>query len=86
MRHRLPFSVLIIEFVEGGLYDSHAADVWVFGGAFEESLQTDAYAQEWLAGFDVFADCGEEAGAGELGEAVAEVADAGEDEALLRRC
>jgi hypothetical protein len=57
-------------------------DVRVLDGALEERLQADADAHEGLAGVDVLAEGGDVAGLGELGEAVAEVAYAGEDELL----
>ena len=56
-----------------------------FDGAGEKGLKTDADAEEGFAGKDVFLNGGEVAGGGEGGQAVAEVADAGEDDFLQTR-
>jgi hypothetical protein len=74
--------VCVVEAAERGADDAQAGDVRVLDGALEERLQADADAHEGLAGVDVLAEGGDVAGLGELGEAVAEVAYAGEDELL----
>ncbi|KAJ0165294.1 hypothetical protein CTA2_11724 [Colletotrichum tanaceti] len=73
-----------VEAAEAALCEAEAGDLGVLGGALEDGLQADADAHEGLARGDVGGDGGEEAGLGELGEAVAEVADARQDQFLAR--
>jgi hypothetical protein len=67
---------------EGTGDEAEASSVWGFDGAGEEGLQADADTEEGLASGDVCLDCGEEAGCGEAGQAMAEMADARKDEFL----
>jgi hypothetical protein len=72
----------VVESVEVSLDDAKARDGGAFGRAFEQNLQTDAYAHKWLSRLDVLSYCGEVTGGGELGHAVAKVTDAGKDKFL----
>lgn len=74
----------VVEAREAAGDEAEAGRVWIFDGAGEEGLQANADAEEGLAGGDVSVDGRQVAARGELGETVAEVADAGEDQ-LLRR-
>lgn len=82
VRHAL---VGVVELAQARGDDAEAAHVGVFLGALEQGLQADAYPHERLARADVGADGLDVAGALELAQAVAEVADAGDDEFLRRR-
>lgn len=68
--------------LEGTRDEAKTSDIWGFGGAGEEGLQADADTEKGLASGYMFLDCGEKAGGSEAGEAVAEMADAWEDEFL----
>jgi len=80
--------VTVIEAFELYVDEAEARHIGVFCGRSAQGLQTDTDAKEGLAGADVREDglgvgCG-----GELGETVAEVADAGDDDGLgaVRGC
>ena len=64
--------------------DVEAGDRGILGRAGEKGLQANADAHEGLAGVNVGTNGGEEAGARELAETVAKVADSREDEFLAR--
>jgi hypothetical protein len=62
--------------------DAETSDIRSFRGAGEKGLQANADTEERLAGCDVCLDCWKVTGCREAGKAVAEVADAWQDEFL----
>ena len=72
----------VVEAVEGCLDHSKSWTVWIFNGAFEQGLEADTDAHKGLAGLDVREDGGQVPGRGQLGQAVAKVADTREDQLL----
>ena len=74
--------VVILESCERPRQKPEASRFGVFFGAIEKGLHADANSKKWLAGLDVLLDGLGVAALGNLGEAVAEVADAGDYEFL----
>lgn len=74
----------IVEAIERAFYATKTGDGGAFSGSFEEYLESNADCHKGFAGLDVFSDCGEVACFVELGHAVAEMANAWEDEFLQK--